>query len=494
MTTRLLIARSLAFAICSFAPKVLAQTTITYIDIRDGSAYENAAAATVIVERGGNTNTVVSVDYATNDGSAKAGIDYAAVTGTLAFSAGETEKRIFIPLADDDGLVDGDKTFRVCLTNATGGAVIETSEGIVTILDNEVPANLDYSFNPVIEYDGEVLSFATLPDGKLVIGGYFTRVNGAERSGLACLNADGSLASAFQTSDFAGGGVYKITPLPDGRIYIAGNFDSVNGVERLGFARLLPDGALDPSFAATDFLNYSWEIVQTDGKIIASTSSGGLVRLNLDGQRDNGFVPTPLANWTIYALAEHTDGKLLVWGADGQGDRFIRLNTDGSLDNSFGSVYFSGDGRQILVQPDKKILLAGTFYSTNGIPLTNLERLNADGSFDTGFHAETIEAYAYVVTLAEDGKIIVLSGYPPTARRLNTDGSLDSTFPGFHITVHYDLAGYVASVKSIGAVAYVYGNFLFINGARVYSLGRILLDAPPRTGMDIQPDNTRGWN
>ena len=133
MTTRLLIARSLASAICSFAPKVLAQTTITYIDIRDGSAYENAAAATVIVERGGNTNTVVSVDYATNDGSAKAGIDYAAVTGTLAFSAGETEKRIFIPLADDDGLVDGDKTFRVCLTNATGGALIEISGGIVTI-------------------------------------------------------------------------------------------------------------------------------------------------------------------------------------------------------------------------------------------------------------------------------------------------------------------------------------------------------------------------
>jgi len=197
-------------------------------------------------------------------GTAKAGVDYTTVSGTLAFAAGETEKTISIPLSADDGVVGGDKIFRVFLTNATGGALIETDEGIVTIQDNEIPANLDYSFNPVIssEYGGEVLSFATLPDGKLVIGGYFTRVNGAERSGLACLNADGSLASAFQTSDFAGGGVYKITPLPDGRIYIAGYFDSVNGVERPGLARLLPNGALDSSFTPTNNLDYFWETVR----------------------------------------------------------------------------------------------------------------------------------------------------------------------------------------------------------------------------------------
>jgi len=59
---------------------------------------------------------------------------------------------------------------------------------------------------------------------------------------------------------------------------------------------------------------------------------------------------------------------------------------------------------------------------------------------------------------------------------------------------YFAASGYHASVKSIGAVAYVYGNFFSINGARAYGLGRILLDVPLRTGMDIQPDDTRGYN
>jgi uncharacterized delta-60 repeat protein len=494
MKTKLLVAICLALQFFSFIPPAFAQTA--YIGIGGGgSAFENAAAATVAFERSGNTNTVVTVEYATRDGSAKAGVDYTAVSGALAFAAGETEKTISVPLADDDGVVDGDKTFRVCLTNADGGALIEYAEGIVTIQDNEVPANLDYSFNPVIssgQYgDVEVSSFATLPDGRLVIGGYFTRVNGVERFGFACLNADGSLAPAFQTRLLYAGqlaGTTQMTPLPDGRLYIAGNFDSVNGVDRPGLARLLQDGSLDVSFAPTNLFNSSSEIVQTDGKIITLTSDGELIRLNLDGQKDNSFVTTLLSNSDIYALAQDADGRLLVSGAD----RIIRLNTNGSLDNSFGPV--PGGASKLLVQPDQKILAAGAFYSTNGVLVSNLERLNADGSLDTGFHAETgVESYAYAFNLAEDGTIIFLSGYPPVARRLNADGSLDGTFPGFHLIGHFDLSGYHASIRSTGASVYAYGNFLSINGGVVHGLGRILLENPPRTGIDIQCHDIRGY-
>src|SRR5207247_4857674 len=215
-------------------------------------------------------------------------------------------------------------------------AVIDSSEVKVFIQDNELPANLDYSFNPVIS--GSVSSLATLPDGKLVIGGQFTRVNGVDKSGLAGLNADGSLAEAFQTRLLYGGepgGVSQVESLPDGRVYIAVNFDSVNGVDRPGLARLLQDGSLDLSFAPTN-LNY-WSIVQTDGKIIAS-SPEGLVRLNLDGRRDNSFVNT-LFTWDLSALAEHTDGKLLAVIEDQS--TIIRLNMYGSRDNSFGPIYFS---------------------------------------------------------------------------------------------------------------------------------------------------------
>src|SRR5439155_13722159 len=238
-------ATCLALQCFGIIPLAFAQPATTFIDAGDGSAFENAGAVNFTVWRFGNTNTVVTVDYITKDGTTRAGVDYTPVSGTLTFASGETEKSISIPLADD-GLVDGDKTFRVCLTNATGGALIETSEGIVTIQDNEVPANLDYSFDPII-VDGLIYDLASLADGKILIGGYFTRVNGVERSGLACLNADGSLASLFQTRLLYAdqpGGVFQVTPLPDGRVYIAGYFDSVNGVERPGLARLRPDGAL----------------------------------------------------------------------------------------------------------------------------------------------------------------------------------------------------------------------------------------------------------
>jgi uncharacterized delta-60 repeat protein len=495
ITKNNLLVACLTLTFFGFVPPAFALAE-AIINAGAGSALENAGVVIFTVSRSENASTVVSVDYATREGTAKAGIDYRPISGTLTFAAGETEKTISIRLADDDGLVDGDKSFQVSLSNATGGAVIGTSEGIVTIQDNEVPANLDYSFNPVISSlngGAGVLSLATLPDGKLVIGGWFTRVNGVERSGLACLNPDGSLAPLFQVRLLSAGnssGASQIKRLPDGRVYIAGGFDSVDGVDRPGLARLLQDGSLDLSFTPTN--SSYWVAVQSDGKILSVRDS--LVRLNLDGRRDNSFVaPAHLTN--IQALAELTDGKLLVsvWGV---ANPVLRLNRDGSFDDSFKSgsaLGFGDEVQQFFVQSDQKILVTGTFYSTNGDPVSNLKRLNADGSLDTGFQATTgPESHFYSATLAENGKIIGLSGYPPyppTAWRLNADGTFDSTFPGFHILYHSGLAGYRSEIRSFGAVAYVYGNFFTVNGAVVYPLGRILLDRP-RTGFDIQSVET----
>src|SRR5437773_6574371 len=306
MKIKLLIATCLALPCFGLASTCLAQP-VSWISA-GGSALENAQAVSVTVYRSENQTAAVSVDYATKDGTAKAGVDYTPASGALSFAPGETERTISIPLGEDNGLLDGDRWFRFLLTNGTGGAVIESSEVTVFIQDNEVPANLDYSFDPII--DGNIFDLAPLVDGKILIGGYFTRVNGVERSGLACLNADGSLASAFQTRLLYAdqpGSVSQVTPLPDGRVYIAGAFDSVNGAERPGLARLLQDGSLDLSFAPTNSNSWYGTIVQTDGKIVALTVPDGLVRLNLDGWRDSSFVTTLFTNWNIYAFAEHTN-------------------------------------------------------------------------------------------------------------------------------------------------------------------------------------------
>ena len=76
----------------------------------------------------------ITVDYATSDLTAKAGQDYQAVSGTLAFVENETVKTIPIPILRD-GLVTNDTSFRVTLSNPTGGATLGTASTTVNILN-----------------------------------------------------------------------------------------------------------------------------------------------------------------------------------------------------------------------------------------------------------------------------------------------------------------------------------------------------------------------
>jgi uncharacterized delta-60 repeat protein len=468
---------------------------------------ESEKFVTIAVYSVSDTNRPFSVDYTTRDATAKAGVDYTPTFGTLTFAAGETEKTIAIPLSADDGVPGASKVFGLSLTNATAGASIVAGDATVFIQDNEVPANLDYTFKPVTRYlngdgDGFIHDVAVLLDGKVLIAGWFTQVNGAERSGLACLNVDGSLAQTFQTR-LSENSVASVAPLADGRVYIAGDFDSVNGVARPGLARLLLDGSLDSSFAPTNSL---WGfIVQTNGGLIGNNGTG-LVRLTETGRIDASFVPSVASNWTTAALVEQTDGKLLAASDDG---RMIRMNPNGSRDDSFEVLSFeSGGATVILVQPDQKILVAGFFTSVNGVPRTNLARLNTDGSLDSGFDADAgvdLNYFGGKIALTQSGKVLVLDQFG-NGWRLNADGSLDSSFSGFHsgfLDEPVDQGGRNLHIKAAGAVAYLWGYFSGINGSRVHGLGRILLDAVPVTGMDIQPaypyenypnENTYGWN
>jgi hypothetical protein len=100
---------------------------------------ENAGAATITVQRQDDTDTEVSVDYATANGSATAGLDYAATNGTLTFAPGETNQSLTVPILND-GLAESSttETFRVTLSNPTGSAVLGTrTSATVRITDND---------------------------------------------------------------------------------------------------------------------------------------------------------------------------------------------------------------------------------------------------------------------------------------------------------------------------------------------------------------------
>lgn len=99
---------------------------------------EAAGSVSVGVELSTPATAPVTVDYATADGTATAGEDYTATSGTLTIAPGETTSTLEIPILDDD-LVEEDETFTVTLDDVAGGGAVlgVPSTAVVTILDDD---------------------------------------------------------------------------------------------------------------------------------------------------------------------------------------------------------------------------------------------------------------------------------------------------------------------------------------------------------------------
>jgi len=146
-----------------------------------------------------------------------------------------------------------------------------------------------------------------------------------------------------------------------------------------------------------------------------------------------------LANGNVNVTRRQNDGKILVGGffteANGYAATGVaRLNPDGSVDRSFNGPEFYGGfglGYQIFslcIQPDGKILVGGNFYGINPVFNPGVRRLNSDGTLDSTFTVAAITQgdTVYDLELQSDGKILV--GSTAGLRRLNADGTLDGTF------------------------------------------------------------------
>jgi hypothetical protein len=101
------------------------------------SVAENAGSVTITVTRAGDTTGTETVQYATRDGTAAAGTNYTAASGTLTFGPGETSKTFTVGVRDD-GVADGDKTVQLTLTNATGGTLGSPATAVLTITNTDV--------------------------------------------------------------------------------------------------------------------------------------------------------------------------------------------------------------------------------------------------------------------------------------------------------------------------------------------------------------------
>jgi uncharacterized delta-60 repeat protein len=190
---------------------------------------------------------------------------------------------------------------------------------------------VDAAFDP--NANDAVVALALQPDGKLVVGGYFTSLapNGGgalTRNRIARLNADGSLDTAFDPN--ANGVVYALALQPDGKLVVGGSFSALapnSGVAltRKGIARRNADGSVDTAFDPNADKAVFALALQPDGKLVlggqftslAPNSAGTLTRnhiarLNADGSLDTAFDPN--ANDDVGALALQADGKLVLGG------------------------------------------------------------------------------------------------------------------------------------------------------------------------------------
>ena len=105
---------------------------------------ETGGAAVVVINRLGSTTGTVTVDYTTVDGSALAGTNYTAESGTLTFTNGQTNQTVTIPI-QNDGMATPDTTFQIVLSNPTGISLGNMTNAVVTIAGAESAGVLSFS-------------------------------------------------------------------------------------------------------------------------------------------------------------------------------------------------------------------------------------------------------------------------------------------------------------------------------------------------------------
>jgi uncharacterized delta-60 repeat protein/LPXTG-motif cell wall-anchored protein len=325
------------------------------------------------------------------------------------------------------------------------------------------------------------ISLAMQSDGKFIIAGD-TNIGSSLDFSAVRYNADGTLDTTFGTggkvtADFnnTGDNDFGRTVLvqSDGKILLVGHSEVTGSID-FAAVRFNTNGTLDNTFGTAgkvtaDIGNNSSDqvmsaILQTDGKILIVGSSRvnnewdfAIARFNTDGTLDNTFgtagkTTTDLGtdDWG-HSVAVQTDGKIVLagysWMTDHNDFAVLRYNTNGTLDNAFGTggkvttFIESSEAYSVMLQADGKILVSGVSYN-NSTSYFAVARYNTNGTLDNTFGTggkvttdfDNNRSEAMAITSQADGKIILAgtayigSTYAYAVARYNTNGSLDNTF------------------------------------------------------------------
>jgi len=255
--------------------------------------------------------------------------------------------------------------------------------------------------------------------------------------------------------------------------------------------------------------------IQSDGKIVVAgigvlgnSFADVLLRLNPDGTLDKNFGTGGVVDVSpggtveitgFFAVAIQSDGKIVAAADALNGVQVARVETNGSLDTSFGSggvtsliAVTEAAAGNLAVQADGKILLVAGF----GNP-SLMARFTASGQLDTSFGASGLLNLPYgsptQVAVQSDGKILVAAGESaklislfPTAQagaitRYNSNGTVDKTFAA---------SGTAPSVATASALVLQNDGKIVVGGAITSKLGAPL--AYNDVGFGIVRYNSNG--
>ena len=426
---------------------------------------ENGGPAIVTVQRTAGIAQSVTVNFAAVGGNASPGFDYTPTNGVLAFAPGEISKSFAVPIINNQ-FTDGNRFIGLILSNASPAISLGFPQvAQLNIIDdetyNEPAGSPDTALDSSAGFNSDVFALALQTNNMILVAGDFTLANNIARNRLARLNSDGTLDTSFSTpTTGANAAVRSLIIQSDGRIVIGGFFTNINGVVNNHIARLNYNGTLDSLFnpgagadnnvlaLAETFVGDGTRRLFVGGTFlnIKGVSRPCIARLSDDGGVDTSWDPGIGANGTVFAVVPYPTnsvrkGQVLIGGdfttVGGFGRSHIaRLKADGSVDTSFNPPSGADDSvRAILLQTDEHILIGGLFTNVNGAARSHIARLNPNGTTDTSFNPGPGASDAVLtIALQADNKII-LGGQFTFANgvtrhritRMNTDGTVDPT-------------------------------------------------------------------
>lgn len=219
--------------------------------------------------------------------------------------------------------------------------------------------------------------------------------------------------------------------------------------------------------------------LRSDGGIMVGVGNA-LLRLEVNGNVLAGANFN--SNSRINSIAVQSDNKVIIGGTftnigGSTRNRIARFNVSGStitVDNTYSiGTGFNNPVNSVLIQPDGKVLIGGTFTTYKGVACKNIIRTSASGTSDATFTPPVTPSTVNAMALQSDGKILLGLDGAPGIMRLNANGTTDGTF--IVMSTGFNGPVYSIALQSDGKII-VGGNFSNYDGTPCNKIARLNTD------------------